>query len=74
MDTMIDLKCEDCGVDYQKPERFKTYNDQYPTVFFKWSLTFCNPCRKKKEVCALKNLPQIISDLQKISEESEGNK
>ena len=42
---MIKLKCEICGVNYEKPAHYKKWNN----VFFKWSLRFCDDCRRKKE-------------------------
>lgn len=60
---MIKLKCENCGVEYHKPADFKKWNDTRPNVFFKWSLSFCDSCRRNKEKEALKNLPEIIKEL-----------
>ena len=42
---MIKLKCEICGVNYEKPAHYTKWNN----VFFKWSLRFCDDCRRKKE-------------------------
>ena len=42
---MIKLKCEICGANYEKPAHYKKWNN----VFFKWSLRFCDDCRRKKE-------------------------
>lgn len=60
----IDLKCEKCGCDYQKPKLFQEYliNTNH-NVFYKWSLSFCDKCRKEKEIAALKSLPEIIKIL-----------
>ncbi len=53
---MIKLKCEICGVNYEKPAHYTKWNN----VFFKWSLRFCDDCRRKKENEALKRLPELI--------------
>ena len=59
----IDLKCEKCGIDYQKPSDFKKWNDEWPNIFFKWSLSFCDTCRREKEIEALKSLPDVLKAL-----------
>ena len=62
MSDTIDLKCEECGCAYEKPYVFKEHllaNKR--NVFFKWSLTFCDKCRRKKEVSALKALPDVLN-------------
>ena len=56
---MIKLKCKNCGVEYKKPADFKKWNN----VFFKWSLKYCDNCRRNKESEALKRLPEIIKAL-----------
>lgn len=63
---MIKLKCEICGVNYKKPADFKKWNDERPNVFFRWSLKFCDDCRRKKEKKALKRLPEVINVLANI--------
>jgi len=60
---MIKLKCEKCGIEYEKPADFKKWNDERPNVFFKWSLAFCDICRRNKEKEALKRLPEVIKAL-----------
>ena len=60
---MLKLKCEKCGVEYEKPADFKKWNDEEPQVFFKWSLKFCDTCREEKEKEALKKLPEVIKAL-----------
>ncbi len=60
---MIQLKCEKCGVDYEKPADFKKWNNERPNVFFKWSLAFCDNCRRAKERKALERLPEVIKAL-----------
>ena len=57
---MIKLKCEKCGIEYEKPADFKKLNNERPNVFFKWSLAFCDKCRKNKEHEALNTLPEVI--------------
>ena len=63
MEEMIKLKCEKCGIDYEKPANFKKWNDENTNVFYRWSLAFCDKCRKEKEVNALKRLPEILKAL-----------
>lgn len=60
---MIKLKCEKCSIEYEKPAIFKTWNNKHPNIFYKWSLIFCDTCRREKENKALKNLPKIIEAL-----------
>ncbi len=60
---MINLKCEICGAEYQKPKEFRVYNEQYPNVFYKWSLCYCDKCRIEKKKEAMKHLPEIIKRL-----------
>lgn len=60
---MIQLKCEKCGVNYEKPADFKKWNDEKPNVFFKWNLAFCDTCRRNREKQALKKLPDVIKAL-----------
>lgn len=59
----IKCKCEVCGVEYEKPEDYKKWNETHPNVFFKWSLQFCDEHRKQKELEALKQLPKVIDAL-----------
>ena len=62
MSDTIKLKCQECGCDYEKPYVFKEFIlASERNVFFKWSLTFCDKCRRKKEVVALKALPDVIN-------------
>lgn len=60
---MINCKCEKCGVDYEKPATFKKWNEENTNVFFRWSLEFCDKCRREKERKALKALPSVLSAL-----------
>jgi len=62
---MIDLICEKCGIDYQKPAKFKRLNDEHPNVFYRWSLTYCNSCRLERENEGLKRLGEVIKALAK---------
>lgn len=64
-EIMIELKCEKCGIDYEKPADFKKWNDERPNVYFKWSLAFCDTCRRKREIEGLKRLPEVIKALAK---------
>jgi hypothetical protein len=56
----LDLTCEKCNTEYQKPADFKKWHDKFPSVFFKWSLQFCDTCRKEKQTAALQNLRDVI--------------
>ena len=64
----IDLTCEKCGVDYNKPINFKKWNIEHPNLFFEWSLKFCDKCRKEKEIQALKRLHKILNKLANIND------
>jgi len=64
MQENVKLKCEQCGIDYEKPSVFKKYLVQTKyNQFYKWSLTFCDQCRRKKEINALKCIPDILNIL-----------
>lgn len=70
MEETIKLKCENCECHYEKPSVFKEYLVQTKfNVFYKWSLTFCDKCRREKERESLKSLPEILSILSKPNEE-----
>lgn len=60
---MLNLTCEACGNNYQKPELYAENNKTYPNVFWKWSLTYCDTCRKGKQLEALKQLPAVVKIL-----------
>ena len=62
---MIKLECKKCGVAYEKPTDFKKWNDERPSIFFKWSLAFCDKCRRWKQIKALEKLPEVIKALVK---------
>jgi hypothetical protein len=61
----IEIKCLSCDTIYFKPLKFKQYYDDRPNVFYKWSLTYCDPCRRDKERAALKSLPEVLDILSK---------
>jgi aspartate carbamoyltransferase regulatory subunit len=60
----IKCKCEICFSEYEKPIEFKKYTSR-GDVFFKWSLKYCDTCRRKKEIDALNSLPKILNALEK---------
>ena len=63
---MLKLKCETCGIEYEKPDDFKKWNEEHSNVFFRWSLKYCDTCRRAKELSALKEgLPIVIEALSK---------
>ena len=66
-ESLIKCKCEKCGCDYEKPSIFQNYlvETKYNT-FYKWSLSFCDKCRREKERESLKALPNILMGISKI--------
>jgi hypothetical protein len=64
-EELIDLKCEDCGVDYKKPASFIGISN----VYFRWSLLYCDDCRKKKELQSLRFLPKVLKALASVEDE-----
>ena len=60
MEEMIQLKCE-CGQSFERPIKYKIYNEQSPNVAFKWKLQYCDICFKKKTDNAFKRLPEILN-------------
>jgi len=64
MEETIELKCEKCGCDYEKPSVFKEHlvKTNY-NVFYKWSLAFCDKCRREKARESLKALPNVLRAL-----------
>jgi len=62
---MLKLKCQTCSADYEKPEDYEKWNKENTNVFFKWSLAYCDKCRKEKEIEALKELPKVLEALSK---------
>ena len=64
MEEIIKLKCKNCGCDYEKPYVFKQYLvATNHNVFYKWSLAFCDKCRREKQRESLKVLPDILRTL-----------
>ncbi len=63
MNELLYLKCKKCKTNYEKPSAFKKFNIEKPNVFFKWSLKFCDKCRREKELLAFKELSNIILKL-----------
>lgn len=64
MEETIKLKCDKCGCAYEKPVVFKEYvAGTKHNVFYKWSLAFCDKCRREKERESLKSLPSVIRAL-----------
>lgn len=61
----LKLECQACGAAYEKPESYSKWNTKRPNVFFKWSLMYCDKCRREKEAEALKGLPKVIEALSK---------
>lgn len=62
---VLNLKCKECLTNYQKPEAYKEWNEKYPNVFFKYSLMYCDFCRKKIQDEHLEKLPLILDLLTK---------
>jgi hypothetical protein len=60
---MINLTCKTCNSQYEKPDEYKTYSEIHPNVFWKWNLTYCDTCRKAKQLESFKELPKIINAL-----------
>lgn len=63
MEENIKLKCQDCGIDYEKPASFKGYDETTKNVYFRYSMMYCDKCRVKKEKNALMSLPKFLSVL-----------
>jgi len=63
-EEMVNLICEKCNCDYEKPTVFQKYLiETKHNVFYKWSLTFCDNCRRERERESLKALPDIVKAL-----------
>jgi hypothetical protein len=63
-EEMVNLICEKCNCDYEKPTVFQKYLiETKRNVFYKWSLTFCDNCRRERERESLKALPDIVKAL-----------
>jgi hypothetical protein len=70
MEDLIDIKCKECGCSYQKPSVFKEYLEKFNhNVFYTWSLTYCDLCRREKEDFALNCLEHISNQLSKTESE-----
>jgi len=66
MPEIIKLKCEKCRCVYEKPSVFKEYLVATKhNVFYKFSLLFCDKCRREKEGEYLKSLPDVLRALGK---------
>lgn len=63
MEETLKLNCETCGIGYDKPKDLKEWYDKRPNVFYKWSLLFCDDCRRKKERESFKRLPEVLKAL-----------
>lgn len=59
----MNLKCERCGVGYSKPKDYKKWAVESKNVFFKWSMKYCDVCRRKREREALKHLKKVMTTL-----------
>ena len=59
----MNIKCKKCGVDYDKPDNYKKWNESHPNIFFKMSLEMCDACRRGKEREYLKGLGKVINSL-----------
>jgi hypothetical protein len=69
MEEIIKLKCQKCGCDYEKPSILKKHAVEAKDglhVFYEWSLTFCDKCRREKQGESLIVLPSILNLLSKI--------
>ena len=61
-EAMLDLKCG-CGAVFQRPEKYKRWNDENPNVMFRWKLQYCDPCYKERTKQALNKLPEVLNKL-----------
>lgn len=55
----IEINCEDCTDNVLRPAWYA--NEQ--NVFFRWSMKYCDSCRRKRELEALKSLGKIVEAL-----------
>ena len=60
MNNTIKLTCE-CGQEFERPIKYKTYNEKYPNVMWRWKLAYCDACFTRKADKAMKKLPGIIN-------------
>ena len=63
MKETIELKCRKCSINYERPLSHVKYYKKNKQVFFKWSLEFCDKCRKEREEEALQRLPDVLKAL-----------
>ena len=61
-EELIQLKCE-CGNEFERPLRYKVWNEENTNVVFRWKLKYCDTCFHAKAKKALKRLPEIINNL-----------
>lgn len=57
------LICKKCGIEYEKPDSFKLWNEEHPNVYFKWSLMYCDEHRKERQNESLKHLGEVVKTL-----------
>jgi hypothetical protein len=70
MEDLIDITCAKCGCSYQKPSVFKEYLEKSNhNVFYTWSLTYCDLCRREREAYSLTQLEYISNMLTKNKSE-----
>lgn len=70
MEEFMNLICKDCKCSYQKPSVFKEYLEKSNyNVFYTWSLTYCDLCRRERETYALTQLEYISNMLTKNKSE-----
>ena len=67
----MNLICTNCGENYQKPDKFKIWNDEHfekygrYNIHLKMSMQYCDVCRVIQEIKMLNRLPEIITILSK---------
>jgi len=69
-EELVNLTCE-CGNTFERPLKYKTYNENYPNVVFRWKLKYCDVCYDNKVKSALKKLPKILNAI--INEQTKPN-
>lgn len=70
MTDIVELLCKECGTTYHKPKEFvtlATLDDQWTlNSFYQRQTTFCDPCRRAKELSMLgKGFKKIVKSLDK---------
>ncbi len=63
---MLNLKCDTCGIEYEKPDDYKKFNDTHKNIFYTMNLTYCDKCRREKEIEYLKELPNVVKALSEL--------